>query len=161
VKPNTACFWFTMCKYLFFLREQNTGKIGNLWNVDVWRQILTAKTCDTTTPLYANQSLTLKASIGHCVVMWYDDVMLWYDGFPLWYDGFLLWYDGFILGYYCDMILWCGYMMIFYEGHMEKRSTPRYPVYPVVSYSISLYAYLAVCILFFGTILGYCKIVVF
>ena len=49
------CFWFTMCKGLF--SWQNTGKIGNLWNFDVWGPILTGKRHDTTTPLYENPTL--------------------------------------------------------------------------------------------------------
>ena len=48
-------FWFTMCKGPF--SWGNKEKIGNLWKFDVWSQILTGKTCDTTTPLYANQIL--------------------------------------------------------------------------------------------------------
>jgi hypothetical protein len=76
------------------------------------------------------------------VMLWYDPFLLWYDCFLLWYDGFLLWYDGFILGYDCDMIFWCGYMMILYEGHMEKRSPTRYPVYALISYSISHTGYI-------------------
>jgi hypothetical protein len=47
----------SQCVSIFFHWE-NTGQIGNLWNVDVWRQILTAKMCDATTPLYKNQTLT-------------------------------------------------------------------------------------------------------
>jgi hypothetical protein len=40
------CFWFTVCKGHF-----SWENIGNLWNFDAWRPILTGKRYDTTTPL--------------------------------------------------------------------------------------------------------------
>jgi hypothetical protein len=39
------CFWFTMWKGLF--SWEDTGKIGKLWNFDVWSPILTGKRHDT------------------------------------------------------------------------------------------------------------------
>ena len=48
-------FCFIMCKALF--SWENTEKKGDLWNIHGWSQILTGKTHDTTTPLYANQIL--------------------------------------------------------------------------------------------------------
>jgi hypothetical protein len=60
-----GCFCFTMCKYLF--SWENTGKIGNLWNFDMWSQILTGKKRDTTTPLYGNQTFTHRHQLAICI----------------------------------------------------------------------------------------------
>jgi hypothetical protein len=52
-------FFIPICKGLFSW-ENIIGKICNFWNFDAWSQVLTGKTCNTTTKLYENQTLDFR-----------------------------------------------------------------------------------------------------
>jgi hypothetical protein len=59
------------------------------------------------------------------IVLSCDMIAIWWCYLVIWQ-----WYDIVILGY-------DSYMVMLYGGCLKKLTTTRYPIYPVISYSVS------------------------